>query len=72
MDKAKEQKAKLRRVQDPEVARKKKLQDIRNSMKPSGPLGLSNDLLKDKRGRLKATKRFLVDEANGNIDELPV
>lgn len=72
MDKAKEQKAKLRRVQDPEVARKKKLQDIRNSMKPSGPLGLSDDLLKDKRGRLKATKRFLVDEANGNIDELPV
>lgn len=72
MNQAKEQKAKLKRVQDPEAVRRKKLKEIRNSVKPSGPLELSNDLLKDKRGKLKETKRYLVDEADRNGDDFLV
>ena len=71
MDKAKERKAKLRRVEDPEVARKKK-KEIRNNTKPSGPLGLSKETLKDKRKGLKQTGRFLVQENGIDADGLPV
>jgi hypothetical protein len=49
------QKKKLRHVEDPELARKKKVANIKQEQKkkPAGPLGLTDNELEKKRANLK-------------------
>lgn len=63
MDLAQEQKKKLKHVEDPALGRREKLKEMkmREKATPSGPLGLSQRLLQDKRQGLKQTGRPLVD-----------
>ena len=59
MDECNKQKKKLRKVEDPEVARKKKIQQIQVDSKEKenvGPLGITQNELQNKRNNLKKAK----------------